>query len=84
MIYISYLEYHTKICLYTIKKKTRLFRYYIYNFSRLLLYCVTCVAWQKISDHVVCTRRRRRRHRRRRRQCRRHTFRFRSITFERM
>ena len=36
--------------------------------------CVACVAWQTHRGHVVC----------RRRQCHRHTFRFRSITFEGM
>ena len=41
-------------------------------------YCVACVAWQTHRDHVV------RPLRRRRRRCRRHTFRFRSITFEGM
>ena len=50
--------------------------------SLLKPFCVA-VARQAHRDHVVRPRRRRR-HRRRHRRCRRHTFRFRSITFEGM
>ena len=60
------------------------FIYNIYPILRPLSYCVTSVAWQTHRDHVVRSRRQRRSRWCPRRWCRRHTFRFCSITFEGM